>query len=610
MKRLLLIFPVLLMTIGGFGQTRFVTNDMKRCQAVQLLPSSHPGADMTGIRPFIPGQKSSNPFVIGNTWYDTQTYNSGNQMNRIYEYPDGTIGATWMFKAASGPPDRGTAYNYYNGTAWSGAANHLGNDANNAFPSYAPWGPTGEIIAHYQYIAGEGPIKLLRREVKGSGDWVESILPPPPGNYSLVWHSMITSGSQHEFIHVLALVYDDPYQGQDDALLYYRSSDGGVTWEINGMLIEGLSSTYFKTISSLHYSWAQPVGNTIAFSYGFGGFDGLAFKSTDNGNTWQKLVVYEAPWTPYTIPDVTPIFGGGDGTSAIALDSQGNVHMAFGRMLWFYDVITTPPGGWYYYPSSTEGLIYWNENMPPMDSTLVSSYTLEFLEAGGNLVGWLVPTDTITISSDQPHYGVGLTSQPQLAIDADDNMFLIYSALSPENMIDAWYLRQIYSNASFDGGNSWTGIKKLTTDFQFIFSECVFPAVAPIVDETVQIVFQEDFEPGTGAGHECFMEYLNFPKDFFVGAQELERPDAFMVSQSYPNPASQSAQILVRLNNSATVSASIVNLTGQTCRKTSPVLRNTGDHTIRFDLSGLGSGVYCVVVQVGNDKVTRKLVVE
>ena len=29
---------------------------------------------------------------------------------------------------------------------------------------------------------------------------------------------MMTSGANHEYIHLLALVYDDPYIGQDDAL--------------------------------------------------------------------------------------------------------------------------------------------------------------------------------------------------------------------------------------------------------------------------------------------------------------------------------------------------------------------------------------------------------
>ncbi|MFH1161059.1 MAG: T9SS type A sorting domain-containing protein [bacterium] len=544
--------------------------------------------------------------VIGNTWYDTQTYNSGNLMNRLYEHADGTIGATWMLRGSAGVPDRGTAYNFYDGTSWTGAVPHLGNDPNNGFPSYAPWGPSGEIIAHYQYIAGEGPIKILRREVKGQGDWQESVLYPPDGNYSIVWHSMITSGANHEYLHLLAFVYDDPYQGQEDALLYYRSPDGGVTWDINGVIIEGLGSSYFTGINSLKYSWAQPVGNTIAFTYGFDYFDGLVFKSTDNGDTWEKIVVYQSPFTPFNLPDLTPVYGSGDGTSAIALDSQGMAHVVFGRMLWFHDV-----GSWYYYPTSTEGLIYWNETMPMLDSTIVSSYTLDFLIAGGNLVGWMVPdTATPQIPGDQPSYGVGLTSMPQLGIDVGDNLFLIYAALAPEFNNGQYYFRHIYSNASFDGGNSWTGIKDLTGGVVFWYSECVFPAVSPVVDDKVHIIFQEDFTPGTGSGEENFIDYMSFPKEYFVGVGAANEPSDLSVSQNYPNPTSHSTQFEIRLEKSANVSVSIHNLLGKTVKRMDLGKLDPGTHVITLDVSGLSKGMYTYCVEVDGQRATRKMMVE
>ncbi len=611
MKKNLLILSLTLIASATYAQKQHVTDRMDRGKAVLMAPAPSPEEALSVAGKIIPGEKPSSAFVIGNTWYDTQTYNSGNMMNRIYAYPDGNLGATWMFKAASGLPDRGTAYNFNNGSTWSGAALHLGNDANNAFPSYAPWGPNGEIVAHYQYVAGDGPIKLLRRETKGTGSWIESVLPPPPGNYSLVWHSMITSGTEHQYIHVLAYVYDDPYLGQDDALLYYRSSDGGVTWEINGMLIDGLGSDFFTGIASLRYFWAQPVGKTLAFTYGFDYFDGLVFKSTDNGNTWQKTVVYQSPWNPFNIPDVTVPYGSGDGTSAIALDSQGKVHVVFGRDIWFHDVITTPPGGWYYYPTSTEGLIYWNESMPTLDSTTVSSYTLDYLVAGGNLIGWVVPdTATLNILSGQPSYGVGLTSQPQLSIDANDNLVVVYSALTPANPVDGIYFRRIYSNATADGGGAWNGIKELTSDFQFIYSECVYPAVAPVTDQTVHVVFQEDYAPGTGAGDENFMEYINFPMGFFVGTGEMQNRPGFEVSQSYPNPAHLTTRFVVALETAARVNIEIMNVTGQTLRLQEAGILKPGKNLVETDLSGLSAGAYFLVVKAGDFQVTRKVLVD
>jgi hypothetical protein len=596
MKKLLLLSILIVIAVSGSAQRQL-------CQ-----PAATPDGVLLNSAPLQPGQKVLSFMTIGNTWYDTQTYNAGNLMNRVYEHPDGTIGATWMHQAASPPPDRGSAYNYFNGTAWTGQVPHLGSDTRNGHPVYLPWGPNGELIVHYQYILNDSPLKILRRTTKGEGTWEESVLNPPAGNYSLVWHSAVTSGTDHQYLHILALVYDDPYQGQDDALLYYRSPDGGVTWDINGVVIDGLGSSYFPTISGLRYGWAKPVGNTIAFTYGFDHFDGLVFKSTDNGTNWEKIKVYESPYDPFSMPDVSETFGGGDGTSAITIDSQGKVHVAFGRMSWIYDVVSTPPGGWYFYPA-TEGMIYWNESMPMLDSTAVSSYTLENLQAGGNLVGWVVPDTTITLASDQPNYGVGLTSGPQFGIDADDNMFLAWDALAPQYTNGQFFFRHVYSNASFDGGASWTGIKDLTGDFLFFMSECVYPAIAPVVDQKVNLVFQEDFTPGTGSGEENYIDYLDFPKDFFVGVQEQNTAPGFKVSQNYPNPASGNAVFYLNLPRSGYVTVGISNLQGQVLRRQVPGQLGQGNHQISLDLSGLAGGIYFYSVTVNGFAVSKKVMV-
>jgi hypothetical protein len=610
MKNLFFFLIFALIVNSVIAQRKYVT-DSKPLTNPQLREKQiTPDGRMMNAEPFIIGQKSRNITVVGNTYFDTQTNGGGNLMNRIFGYPDGNIGATWMHMGVSGVPDRGTGYNFFDGTSWGDQTTHLGNDPRDGFPCYAPWGPNGEVVAHYQYIANEGPIKILRRENKGVGTWQESVLAPPVGNYSLVWHSMITSGPNHEYLHLLALVYDDPYIGQDNALLYYRSPDGGVTWDINGVIIDGLGVDYFLTIPSLRYSWAQPVGNTIAFSFGFDGFDGLVFKSTDNGDTWQKIVVYQAPFDPYDIPDLTPTFGGGDGTSAVALDSQGKVHVVFGRMLHIYDVVTTPPGGWYFYPA-TEGMIYWNETMPVLDSTIISSYTLDYLAAGGNLIGWVFPPDTnIVIPADQPNYGVGLTSGPQIGIDAGDNLFVVWSALAPGNFSGDFFYRHLYGNSTLDGGVSWNGIRDLNKEVQFMFSECVFPAVAPLVDDKVRIVFQEDPTPGTGSGEENFLDYMDFDKELFVGIPNVNQASGFQVSQNYPNPAIRSTQFGVRLEQPGDVTVTLTDLVGQTVKHLDMGRLNSGNNLITLDVSGITGGIYFYSVQVNDQKVTHKMIVQ
>ena len=55
--------------------------------------------------------------LIATTYYDQQT--NASTQNRIYYFDDGTIGATltWGMEPSS-YPDRGTGYNYFDGTSW------------------------------------------------------------------------------------------------------------------------------------------------------------------------------------------------------------------------------------------------------------------------------------------------------------------------------------------------------------------------------------------------------------------------------------------------------------------------------------------------------------
>lgn len=606
MRKILCFVTLYALVIMGFAQP-YRGNDFKLLSGkMEKVPDFTPDAPDLSIINFFPGQNDNTTYTtVGNTFFDTQT-NSGNLMNRIYNFADGTIGATWMHIGEGGTPDRGTAYNYFDGTEWGTQNPHLGIDTRTGFPSYAPWGANGEIVSNYKYVAGEGSIKLLRRATKGVGEWQESILLPPAGNYSLVWQSMITSGANHEFVHLLALVYDDPYLGQEDALLYYRSPDGGVTWDINGVVIEGLGADFFAGMSGLAYSWAQPVGNTIAFTYGFNAFDGLLFKSNDNGTTWQKTVVYDSPFDPLNIPATIETYGGGDGTSAIALDSEGNAHIVFSRMMHSYENAT-----WYYSPLGSEGIIYWNETMPALDSTVISTYTLENLSNAGNLVGWI--TGDVTIVNEQPNYGVGLTSHPQLSIGENDEISLVYGAVSPENKLEDIYYRHLYFTRTSDGGSTWSDPYPLNDGVEFGFSECVYPALAPGYSSKIQVLFQEDYTPGTGAGfglgEEHFMQFLELVL-YTTDVKDSDALGGIEISQNYPNPAHNTTQFCVKLDRSSLVSIGITDVSGRTLKTTEKRNMDAGVNYYTLDVSDLLSGVYYYTVFVDDKKVSKKLVVQ
>ena len=464
MKKILLLSLILLFSANIFAQ--YYSEIAERKAVKQVETSIHPG-NINGT--YIVGQKAA-PMVgtIGTTWYDLQSYT--NVMNRIYEYPDGTVGAVWQASGEGSSPDRGTGYNFYDGSDWDVPILHLGDDPRTGWPSYAPWGPEGEIISHYWYPGDpiQGPIKFFRREVKGEGDWIETVVYGPDG-LSIVWATMMTSGDNNEHIHLLARTYDAPYAGQENALLYYRSSDGGDTWDIEHEIIDGLGIDYFENASNLNYEWAKPNGGAIAFCYGFDDFDGLIFKSTDNGDTWEKIVAFESSVDPFNVPADSDVIPCGDGACAIALDSQGMAHVTFSKKLMYYE-----GDEYYWYPTATDGVIYWNETMTPLDTTIISSYTNDFLIDGGYLVGYMLPDDqgSYEILPEQQSYGnQSMTSFSQLAIDENDYLYMAYSSVAPGFDNGTNNYRHILVNASYNGGELWIGSEDLTSDLLYIFSD-------------------------------------------------------------------------------------------------------------------------------------------
>ena len=133
MKKLLLCGIAFSVALSVSAQNR-VGNHVTLKNASRYNKVAKAQAQTTGIDNFTPARVPAVPsasvsqsyrtsstqteFVIGNTLYDLQS-NRG-PARRILNNGDGTISAAWTFSAnQSGYPDRGTGYNYYNGSTWA-----------------------------------------------------------------------------------------------------------------------------------------------------------------------------------------------------------------------------------------------------------------------------------------------------------------------------------------------------------------------------------------------------------------------------------------------------------------------------------------------------------
>ena len=173
MKKLLLFAMILGYTTSLFAQQHVIPNkDMRNFAVKKENPVQHQKIGTKSQT--IPSYKSDvlvDETIIGNTYYDLQTNTSS--MDRLHLYPDGSMAGVFTFgldfPGFSG--DRGTGYNYYDGSQWGSYPGSRIESLRPGWPSYSPYGENGELVVSHDF--GAGSLYYLLREEKGTGAWSE-----------------------------------------------------------------------------------------------------------------------------------------------------------------------------------------------------------------------------------------------------------------------------------------------------------------------------------------------------------------------------------------------------------------------------------------------------
>ncbi|HNW88412.1 MAG TPA: T9SS type A sorting domain-containing protein [Bacteroidales bacterium] len=630
MKKVLLLAVALVFGFSTFAQVKHaqIPDKYKNLTATGIKKTIHEVLNFsTDVNPSVAPMppKAISETQIGTTVYDLQTNNA--VQNRIHLYSDGTIGATFTFGLTNPSfADRGTGYNYYDGSAW--AANPTARvEANRCgWPSYAPLGATGEVVVTHNGSTG---LLVNTRATKGTGAWSQSVIIGPPcsnGTTALLWPRMITSGNT---IHIIACTdqAESPdvwyYEGLALAIVYIRSTDGGVTWDapviLPGMDSLSIVNNCVRGFSGDAYSWAKPQGDTIAFVYGDVFQDMFVMKSFDGGDTWTKTTVYDFP-TLSVFP--SPMFCSTDGAVAIALDNAGKAHVAFGRMVMQKSSGDPDSIGYYSYRPYTDGLVYWNENMPVLDTTQLGN--LDSLDTHGQLAAYMQDfnnDDTINFpaagTGEWPfgEYQSSLSSFPQILVDG--NIVYVTYSQCREDRIDAnstKLLRHLFVN-KFEAG-SWCGGTDITADILHEYDECMFGSLSYTSDDKLHIVYQADETVGVAAGTtgatygNNSIYYTSILKTDVCSDVSIKENDNTVSMNIYPNPSNDFSYIDLNLASASKVNVTITNLVGQEVFNKAYGQLSSGNHKLTVNVSNLNSGIYFFTVQSGSERITKKMIVE
>ncbi len=622
MKKLLLIALALFVGIAAFPQVSKVSRQLVNTPAQAEFKK--PISDLPEV--FMPvnttvaaTQRAVNETVLGRTFYDLQTNTS--LSNRIVMHPDGTMGATWtMGLSATSFPDRGTGYNYFDGSAWGAEPTARVESMRSGWPSYATWGPTGEI--NVSHDAATGSI-INTREVRGTGAWVEGLLQGPPGlEGDVTWPRVVTSGENNEVIH---LIHDSDaaltVTGQSSSMFYSRSTDGGATWDPQNIVMDGTGSDYYTEIGADEYTFAAR-GNTVVLLVADAWHDMFFLKSTDNGENWEKTVIWEHPY-PFFDWDVTltDTFFAVDNSADVAIGPDGKVHVAFGLSRVLHDAVGTT----YTYFPYIDGIGYWNEDMPPFSNHVHAlagpqyGYENSEMVENYNYIGWTQDMDgdgEITLVENLPmaYREIGFSTMPNITVDDDGQVFVAWSSTTETYDNFDYNFKKVWARAFANG--EWGPFLHVTNDIIHIFDESIYITVAEGTDNALYVFYQADGTPGTALdGDHDYQENRMIvaaidKTDLLTGIGENDKEtNIASVSQNYPNPFNGTTTISVNLERSANLSLVVTNMLGQTVQSFERGNVPAGTFFFQVDGASLEQGIYFYTVNADNSKVTNKMIV-
>jgi hypothetical protein len=578
-----------------------------------------------------PTTKAFTTAVIGTTEYQNQTNSS--ICNRIVKSPDGTVSATWTMAHTSDWSDRGTGYNYYDGTTWMTPPATRVESVRTGFTNIGVTGTLGEVIVAHE----ASDLRVSKRAVKGTGAWTESSLGFPD-----VWSRLSIGGVAGQSLHVISQttgVGTTPYMGQDGAIAYTRSQDGGVTWNKIRTVIPQIDSSFYLGFGGDAYS-IDANGSTIAIVAGGLDHDVFLIKSTDDGNTWVKTIIRAFPIAKYdaaaAISDVdmdsdADTIDACDGSVNVLLDNSNNAHVFFGNMRVLDDDVAALMS---YFPY-TDGLMYWNETMGAAAPVMIAG-VLD-LNSDGIMNIYTDPTGaTLGVGS----FFRSLTSFPSSGIDAAGNLYVTYSSVfegindvgegyetSTGTLIDPTNpgksFRHQYVMRSSDNGVTWCPPIDLTSpdgSAAYDYIEGVYGAMAKDVDGFVHVISQEDPAPGHGVSTTTTpdpqatpavadIKYFKVPVADLTCVISVEENSSVSEISLYPNPAANEVSLFVKAKQAAKASVKVYNLVGQEVAQLENNLAS-GNNTIKLNIASYKPGVYFVSTLVDGVNYSQKLIVQ
>ncbi len=666
MRKVLLLSLSLALGFSAFAQQRVAKNDIRSAQAKaekvamgneQINPAMANFAPQTAKSVVVNRYQDIEDGETIMTMYDLQSNHFCS--NRMYALENGSaaVVCTFSHEANQSASDRGTGYNFYDGTEWQDMPEARIESMRTGWPTIAPYGDKGEILISH------APMRCWTREVAGEGEWVyRGELPISPEGYPYTddasWPRMATSGDHHNIIHVIG---DIQHSGDvtEHHQVYLRSEDAE-NWEISYGPLASVGYEANAGFSAEDYAIAANGHNVAILYTGSLTNSSWLFKSTDDGQTWTARKVWEDPYEGIDLEEPTLVYTDTlfrPMAGSVVIDNNGVAHVAMNTFEMYHFADTEPGYYGYYYGRQIDGIIYWNDTYEgPISDTYHEEYVGTSLEehfANPNphhaarlwwpiadepgyvrmhpdstkwigyipmYEGYEWDNDKYYNESDYHARFYGASGHPALSCDPYGNLACAYSSPCVRRLDDngTYYYRSIYvSYRNVDKGYWEQVVDDLTDEdvnFMFLYSDNLFTLSATNTYNPGEfwIGFQSDDQIGLYWGSNATQTNASentihamkiiADDDMYSAPENYEAKD--LVYDIYPNPATE--YVVVKSSQDVEANISIVNLVGQTVKQFNKSLK-MGENTISIDLK---SGIYFCTISANGFNKTIKFVVK
>ncbi|MCE2741593.1 MAG: T9SS type A sorting domain-containing protein [Sphingobacteriales bacterium] len=562
--------------------------------------------------------KKSFASKIGETQNDQQT--NATIYRRIQLLNDGKISATWTTSADGAPyATRGSGYNHFNGTAWGAVSAGRIESERCGFPNYV-YNPTTneEIITAHRVLAGSGiagGIIMSRKTGVGPGTWASSVVldttPTIPG---VLWVQTAVSG---DYLITIGS-YTDSSSTQPNRVVkggvrtpqvYSRYQFSTNTWLVKNELLPGYDNNRYYAGGGDNYS-IDANGTNVAIVMG-GLTDDLAlWKSSDAGATWTKTIIDSFPVPAFDYKKLVDTSFTNDGSVHVSIDNNGVAHCFWARARVLENNIDDESIN--FYPGQN-GILYWSDNTPIDSARIIAGMPDANNNGDLDLAGsWNDAT---------ARYGNhSIATMPYAAIDNNGNIFLIYSALTEDDIsTDNKNFRDVYLVYSKNGGASWSNIINVTS-WLGLNVEQIFASLSKRMDGRLHMTFLQkgsigrysETNPGAAGVHDIMYMVMDTADIFgtIAGLNTVQTNELFTVGQNFPNPSNGNTIIPVNFKNNTSVQVTVVDLLGKEVYNQTFENVAAGNVQLPINLGSLNAGVYVYSVEADGFKTSRRMIIE